>query len=449
LKAKFCILLIVCLFFLEGAVLVEAQDSAFRWVDSFNYSSLTDAQNAGWTYSDATGTSFSSDGVILDGTKNDVSIQYAQGFPSGLTDWKAEVKCMWLGQGHSVLSVFTYTEDHNYGFACDGYYKDYSLYRDSQKILTFGNYQETSGQWVTLTMIKHGNVISMYFNGELKNTYTEKDKSSQVTQVGLVSPWKGGAKYNYIMLGDVNAQSPVGLPTSQTGQSSFPTTAVLVGGGAAVAAVVGGALVYYFVFAGGSAAAEGATAGSGVAAVEAGASGSGSGEDNSGGGSTSPVKPDLTPQAASDANTENQTLGDSGSSVPLRGSATDISFGGTPQNTLEGTGMADVGIGTDPKWNQWQNMEAESQKSSQERLKIQQDIRNQGQQIQQNINQNTINTQNKIDQQMDQLIKIGNKPNGATVGSGEASSEGANAAASAGQEPASSDNGSSETSGGE
>jgi len=186
---------------------------------------------------------------------------------------------MWLGQGHSVLSVFVYTVEHSYGWAADGYYKEFSFYRDSQKILHFGNYAEKANEYVTLTMVRDGNIFSFYFNGNLINTYTEEDTSpSKVTSLALVSPWRGDAKYAYFQMSEPNA---VVVPSNSSEVTSgFPLVPVLIGGGI-TAAVVGGVAVYYFFIAGGSSASAGESAGGSVGS----AGGEGTGGSNEGGGS--------------------------------------------------------------------------------------------------------------------------------------------------------------------
>jgi hypothetical protein len=190
-------------------------------------------------------------------------MSHAASFSSAVYDWKAEVRCMWLGQGHSVLSVFVYTEGHSYGWAADGYYKEFSIYRDSQKVLHFGNYAEKSGEYVVLTMVREGNTFSFYFNGNLINTYTEQDTApSKVTSLALVSPWRGDAKYDYYQIGEPNAVVVPSNPSEVT--NSFPLVPVLIGGGI-TAAVVGGIVVYYFFVAGGHAGASAGSSAGGVA----------------------------------------------------------------------------------------------------------------------------------------------------------------------------------------
>ena len=259
------------LFSLSFASLVSAQAGQVYFNEEFNYSSLDQMQAAGWTFTRPAGISVSSSAVTLDGTGGDCAMSRAASFSSAVYDWKAEVRCMWLGQGHSVLSVFVYTEGHSYGWAADGYYKEFSFYRDSQKVLHFGNYAEKSGEYVVLTMVREGNTFSFYFNGNLINTYTEEDTApSKVTNLALVSPWRGDAKYDYYMLSEPTAVMPSTQPTQE---SAFPTNTVLIGGGIA-ALVVGGIVVYYFLIAGGSA---GASSGSAAAGGTGGVQGSGEG----------------------------------------------------------------------------------------------------------------------------------------------------------------------------
>jgi hypothetical protein len=270
-------LLIILLFVSQ----VSAQEGKAYWSEDFNYTDVSQMQAAGWTLTRPTGIKLAASSVILDGMGGDCAIHHAASFSQDVLDWKAEVRTMWLGHGHSVLSVFVYTEKHWYGWAADGYYKEYSLYRDNIRILHFGSYAEKANQYVTLTMVREANTFSFYFNGELINTYNEEDTStSRVTSLGLVSPWKGDTQYDYIQIGEPNAAFASSSPASQT-SSGFPIVPVAVGGG--IAAAVGiGAAVYYFVVAGGS---TGASAGAGAGSVDAAGTGElGSGDGGSGGG---------------------------------------------------------------------------------------------------------------------------------------------------------------------
>ncbi len=234
---------------LSLAALAYAETGSVYFKEEFNYASLDKMQEAGWTLQRPAGISVSSGTVVLDGVGGDCAIHYSKNFPTGKYDWKAEVKCVWLGHGHSVLSVFVATEHHAYGWAADGYYNYFSFYRDSKKILQFGTYQEKAKQYVALTMIRQANTFSFYFNGVLQNTYIEEDtQPSAVTGLDLVSPWQGDAKYDYLQIGETNAAFASSEPVISTG--SFPMVPVLVGGGV-IATLVGGVLVYYYVIVGG------------------------------------------------------------------------------------------------------------------------------------------------------------------------------------------------------
>ncbi len=185
------------------------------WKEDMSYSSYNQFQTAGWTSEHEAGVSFTSDGVILDGTTTDTAIHYSNKFPSGIYDWVIEDRSRWVLGSHSGNIVSAITQYHSYGFSADGWYSNFAFYRDNQKILTFGSYQEQSNQWFTLRMEKHGNQIDMYFNDILENSYTETDTAlSQLVGVDLVSPWLGGAEYDYIQIWSTNAVSTGDLWTS-------------------------------------------------------------------------------------------------------------------------------------------------------------------------------------------------------------------------------------------
>jgi hypothetical protein len=321
------------LFTLSFIGLVSAQTGLIYLQEDFNYAGLDQMQAAGWTYTRPAGISVYSSAVTLDGTGGDCTMSRAASFSSVVYDWKAEVRAMWLGQGHSVLSVFVSTEGHSYGWAADGYYKEYSFYRDSKKILHFGNYAEKAGEYVVLTMVREGNAFSFYFNGNLINTYTEEDTApSKVTSLALVSPWRGDAKYDYLQIGESNAvfESSTSSPTPSGSTNSFPMGPILIGGGI-TAAVVGGIVVYYFFIAGGSSASAGASAGGGVGSAGNGSSGGGG---EGGGGSlihNDPLSPQAFGALAGDFPPEAYPSGEQTIS-PLRESGQHVNPQANPQN---------------------------------------------------------------------------------------------------------------------
>jgi hypothetical protein len=167
LTTKVCVLFSVLMISLSLATLVYAQTGNVYFKEEFDYASLDQMQAAGWTFTRPAGISVAASTVTLDGTGGDCARHRATSFSNDVYDWKAEVRGMWLGEGHSVLSVFLGTERHSYGWAADGYYKEFSFYRDSQKVLHFGNYAEKANEYVVLTMVREGNIFSFYFNGDI------------------------------------------------------------------------------------------------------------------------------------------------------------------------------------------------------------------------------------------------------------------------------------------
>jgi hypothetical protein len=248
LKTKLWLFLVVLSLGFGYVALVNAQTSNIYWIEQFSYYNVDQMQAAGWTLLRPAGISMYSNAVVLDGTGGDCAISHTFDYSNSVYNWKAEVRSMWLGHGHSVLSVFVYTENHSYGFACDGYNEYFSLYRDSKKVLTFGNYQEETNQYFVLSMVREGNTFSFYVNGDFLNSYNESDTaSSKVTGLGLVSPWLGDAKYDYILLGEPTAVTPSLYPTEET--SGFPIVPVVVGASVTVA-IIGGVLYYFYVVVG-------------------------------------------------------------------------------------------------------------------------------------------------------------------------------------------------------
>lgn len=197
-KTRICIFFAVAVLFFSSASIIHVQAADFEYRDEFNYANLDQMTTAGWTTSRTSGTSFDSGAVILDGTGGDTSINYRDHFPSGIYDWTAEARGMWLGQGRGTLSVGVATEHHSYSWSGDGYYSQFIFYRDSQIVTRFPGYVDALDEWFTLSMERQGDTIYCYLDGELEYTYTEDDTSpSQATGINLISPWAGDAKYDY------------------------------------------------------------------------------------------------------------------------------------------------------------------------------------------------------------------------------------------------------------
>lgn len=192
------------------------------WHEDLNYPGYSQFQAAGWTSTHQEGVSFSADGVILDGTQGDTFISYSDKFPSGIYDWTVEDRSQWTLGSHSGNNIFGLTQKHDYGFSADGWYGYFAFYRDGQKILTFGSYQEQSQQWLTLRMEKHGNQIDMYFNGNLEQTYTETDETpSALIGVSIGAPWIGGAVYDYVQVLSPDGGSNNYIPSDEVMKTAW------------------------------------------------------------------------------------------------------------------------------------------------------------------------------------------------------------------------------------
>jgi hypothetical protein len=282
LKAKLLISLAIAVFVFSSVMVVSAETETSVWRDEMNYQSVADLQAGGWTVTHQAGVSFSGSAIVLDGTSQDTAIHYSNHFSSGISDWRVEDRSRWTLGSHCGNLVTAITDKHSYSFQADGWYGNFVFYRDGQKT-TFGNYQESKNEWFTLAIEKQGNQISMYYNGEIKSTYTETDTSaSQLVGVDAVSPWRGGSEYDYFevwQIGDISTQEA---------QESLLSNPIVIGGIIGAVGVGVGGVLYFFVLGGGGGAAGGA-------AGSAGASGGGSGGGGGGSGSGGEENPMLHP----------------------------------------------------------------------------------------------------------------------------------------------------------
>jgi hypothetical protein len=256
-KCKVCLLFSFSILLLSLAYTANAESSHLHWRDEFSYGSVSQMQDAGWTLTkNPSGVSLEAGAVLLNGTQADTEIAYFNHFPDGIVDWSIEIRALWPGQGHSQPVISANTVRHQYGFAADGWTKQFALYRDNTKIMVFGSYIEQKNTWVTLKMEKQGNALNLYCNDQLVRTYLETDTQlSKIVGVSIVSPWKGDQSYDYYQLSASGSQPSVA--------PSFLSNPWVIGGIAAVAGVgVLAGILYFFVIGGGGA---GASVGAGGA----------------------------------------------------------------------------------------------------------------------------------------------------------------------------------------
>ncbi|MCW4030621.1 MAG: hypothetical protein NWE92_13370 [Candidatus Bathyarchaeota archaeon] len=264
LKVRLLVVLAVVMFVYCSIMAVSADVTTSIWRDEMDYQGLNQLEEGGWTVTHEDGVSFSGGAIVLDGTSQDTSIHYSNHFSQDISDWRVEDRSRWTLGSHCGNSVTAITNKHSYTFMADGWYGTFAFYRDGQKT-TLGNYQESKNVWFTLAIEKQGSQINMYYNGEIKNTYTETDSSvSQLTAADAVSPWKGVSEYDYFVVSSTDGST---VPVQSY---SFLSNPVVIGGIVGGALVGVGAAVYYFVIAGGSAA-------SGSAGAAGGAAGGGAG----------------------------------------------------------------------------------------------------------------------------------------------------------------------------
>ncbi len=416
-KAKLFIVLAVAIFVYSSVLVVWADTGTSIWRDDMEYQSLDQLQTGGWTVTHQSGVSFSGTSTILDGTIQDTAIHYSQHFSSEISNWKVEDKSRWTMGSHCGNSVTAVTDKHSYTFMADGWYGNYVFYRDGQKT-TFGSFQESKNTWFTLAIEKQGNQITMYYNGEIKSTYTETDASaSQLVGVDAVSPWKGGSEYDYFEVWQI------GDTSTQETQQSLLSNPIVIGGIVGAVGVGVGGVLYFFVFGSG-----------GGAAGSAGASGASSGGSGGGGGTGSggEENPMLHPAGGGTlvhpSSTDPSTLQ---SSVPSTLQSTQAStLNEVAMNDTSGlsTSILDSQLSThgtlqsdsQAQMNQQLNQKIEQNAANNDRLRLNQNLQDQINKPQQQIQNDKINTQNKINQQTNQLLQ---GSSGEVADSGGSSSE--------------------------
>lgn len=170
--------------------------SPFSWTDHMDYVSLAEMEAGGWIINTPDHTFLNQSSVVLEFVEPPTAI-YHRGFPSGIYDWRSEVRGMWTEGSGGGIGVSIVTENHSYGWSLDGWYSHFALYRDSTVVMEFGSITLVRYQWYIMTMEMRGGNLSFYLNGEFVDSYTESSPSSQVVGMDSVSPWISSTQYDY------------------------------------------------------------------------------------------------------------------------------------------------------------------------------------------------------------------------------------------------------------
>jgi hypothetical protein len=210
----------------------QAADPTFSWTDHMDYSSLAEMEAAGWYVNTPAHTFLNQSCVVLEFVEPPTAISY-RGYPSGVYEWRAEIRAMWTeGSGGSV-GVNVVTENHSYGWSFDGWYSRFGLYRDSSVVMTFGSLTLERYRWYVMSMEMVDGTLSFYLDGVYVDSYIETDLPSQAVGMDSVSPWMSTAQYDYYHIEKIESgnapatwaswRDVIGSLYSDTGYSAAPS----------------------------------------------------------------------------------------------------------------------------------------------------------------------------------------------------------------------------------
>ncbi|MEM0448725.1 MAG: hypothetical protein QW520_02760 [Methanomassiliicoccales archaeon] len=215
---------------------VKAESAAYSWTDHMDYFTFEEMEASGWTVGVPQHTYLNHSCVVLEMTAEPPTYISHRLFPPGIFEWMAEVRGMWIeqfGPGKGAIGINVVTEGHNYGWALDGYYSNFALYRDNSVVMRWGQVVLERYRWYTMTMTMVENVLSLYLDGVLIETYIETDAPSQAIGMDSVSPWLSTTQYDYYHFEEVKKDSAsstwaswrsvVGGPDSDAGFNALAT----------------------------------------------------------------------------------------------------------------------------------------------------------------------------------------------------------------------------------
>lgn len=166
------------------------------WADDFNYESLDEMKEAGWTLDDGARDYcvWTQNGsVVLHGTGMEWSaIHFSGSFPSHVYDLRVECRGRWVGsfaqEEIGGIRIGVRTQRHMYWWYGYAHYWDnrFHFQRDDMEMCTFPNYTTQGyGVWVTISLEKRGNEFFLYFDGELKGSVILDDDPAPDAVMGV------------------------------------------------------------------------------------------------------------------------------------------------------------------------------------------------------------------------------------------------------------------------
>lgn len=208
---------------------VQGTSAGVNWVENFDYATVLEMKGAGWTLAQESQTFLAAGYMTISGVGKDSSAICAN-VPSGVVDWNASVRGRWTDGAGGSIQVIVLSGIRSYTWWIDGYYNEFVLSVDGTKVLQFGNTPMVLDQWNVMSMRKTGNNISLFYNDQFMNAYTDNVQFGPVSGIGMGAPWQGEAEYDYITL-----EAAPGLEWQKTSggtqSDAFYSAAPALGGG--------------------------------------------------------------------------------------------------------------------------------------------------------------------------------------------------------------------------
>jgi hypothetical protein len=201
------ILILSLLLSVVSPICLAQASQTFR--DDFNYTTVSDLQNAGWSLFRPTDplsawslVSVGSSSVTLTNNGNQGTGIKRGELPSG-TEWSVETAAKWVAGSYATIGLYVNVTNHRYKFWLDGYYSSFEFDRDGDVVLRQTISQLQPQMWYTMKMNStiYGSFIELYLSGKAVFAYQETDPHpGSLTTLGIEPGRESTISFDYVLV---------------------------------------------------------------------------------------------------------------------------------------------------------------------------------------------------------------------------------------------------------
>ena len=178
--------------------------------DDFDYNSIDQLQEAGWSTGGGTPASYFSVGngtlTLLNDGYAGASVDWSH-VPANISDWTVSLRGEWIGNSVGSIGLTVRTTGHTYNFLADGYYPQFGFGRDGIGVAAFPGYTPELNVWHVLRLDMVQGTLYLFFDGMQVGSYNETDTTpgnTNLTGIATQGAWETDNSFDWVQAADLD-----------------------------------------------------------------------------------------------------------------------------------------------------------------------------------------------------------------------------------------------------